>query len=503
WDPAGSVPARCLGRRVRMSCLGLWDEDNTYWTGSFLVSSSTYAKSLSGHVLMWSPVGFSGIRTVRHTVSGTYTNMSLPVLYYRSRTVRSYATSWALFGHVQLLAHGPPWDAVSTRVPHYDNGWLRLRHRASRRFPFSRRERLSLFLLGMSGSEPEEMAPESSQAVGHWFSFENKTGGRSKKCFKEVTSSLKGWKKKFFLIDRRAIPDAMPWRHIEIDLRDDFPVHYNEDDVARLAEFVILLHPPPLLTMDAYLKLPVWIGTVVSKGDPILDGHSPKLRTTLPLAARQPIPEKSPTQKNLKKPNPKIVVAREKKDHQNLTKAHAKRAGEVGSSAPRKKSKVRKNQEPDRSGSKGTLSPIPLHYVGLTNEEELITIVSNDTAGNATNVEREIVDLSGNTRITTRLVTVNQPLPRLEHHDTHEHTASNAHSFHSTHHEDIEEDAADLRFVPNWGLRDDLRICTFRACKELVSHLATPVEDEFLGSLSNVEVVSRAYQSLGDVFQKL
>ncbi|GJT52434.1 hypothetical protein Tco_0978591 [Tanacetum coccineum] len=50
---------------------------------------------------------------------------------------------------------------------------------------------------------------------GHWFSFENKTGGRSKKCFKEVTSSLKGWKKKFFLISRRAIPDAMPWRHID------------------------------------------------------------------------------------------------------------------------------------------------------------------------------------------------------------------------------------------------------------------------------------------------
>nr|GEY86628.1 hypothetical protein [Tanacetum cinerariifolium] len=41
---------------------------------------------------------------------------------------------------------------------------------------------------------------------GHWFSFENKVGGRARKCFKEVTSSLKGWKKKFFLIDRRAMP---------------------------------------------------------------------------------------------------------------------------------------------------------------------------------------------------------------------------------------------------------------------------------------------------------
>ncbi|GJU75069.1 hypothetical protein Tco_1272139 [Tanacetum coccineum] len=40
-------------------------------------------------------------------------------------------------------------------------------------------------------------------------------------------------------------------------------------------------------------------------------------------------------------------------------------------------------------------------------------------------------------------------------------------------------------------------ICTFRACKELVTHLATPAEDEFLQSLSNVEVVRRAYELLG------
>ncbi|GKF57124.1 hypothetical protein Tco_0170661 [Tanacetum coccineum] len=51
--------------------------------------------------------------------------------------------------------------------------------------------------------------------------------------------------------------------------------------------------------------------------------------------------------------------------------------------------------------------------------------------------------------------------------------------------------------MPNWGLRYYLHICTFRACKELVSHLATPAEEEFLGNLSNVKVVSRAYQSLG------
>nr|GEZ05454.1 hypothetical protein [Tanacetum cinerariifolium] len=93
----------------------------------------------------------------------------------------------------------------------------------------------------------------------------------------------------------------------------------------------------------------------------------------------------------------------------------------------------------------------------------------------------------------------NQPSPHLEHHNDPEHTASDAHSFRSSHHKDTKEGVADFWFVPNWGLCDDLRICTFRACKELVSHLATPAKEEFLGNLSNVEVVSRAYQSLGQL----
>nr|GFB31709.1 hypothetical protein [Tanacetum cinerariifolium] len=165
-------------------------------------------------------------------------------------------------------------------------------------------------------------------------------------------------------------------------------------------------------------------------------------------------------------------AAKEKKDQQNLAKAHAKR-------------------------SEKTLSPVPLHHAALENMEEHATIAPNDTTGNATNVEREVVNLSGNTRVSTSLATVNQPSPHLEHHNDHEHTASDAHSFRSSHHEDTKEGVADFWFVPNWGLCDDLRICTFRACKELVSHLATPAKEEFLGNLSNVEVVSRAYQSLG------
>ncbi|GKE64101.1 hypothetical protein Tco_1518262 [Tanacetum coccineum] len=144
--------------------------------------------------------------------------------------------------------------------------------------------------------------------------------------------------------------------------------------------------------MDAFLKLRVW------SNDPIPDSQRPPLCTTPPLEADQLVPKKSLAQRNLEKPNPKII-----------------------------------NQKPVNSGSEKTISPTPLYHAALTNVGETTTAVPNDTAGNATNFEKEVVDLS-------------------------------AHSFHSTHHEDTKEDVAD---------------------------------QEFWGSLSNVEVVRCVYQSLG------
>ncbi|GKC79767.1 hypothetical protein Tco_1130541 [Tanacetum coccineum] len=185
------------------------------------------------------------------------------------------------------------------------------------------------------------------------------------------------------------------------------------------------------------------------------------------------------------------------KDQQNLAKAQAKRDGEGDSEASRKIRRVRKNPRLDHSGSDETLSPAPLNHAAPNDVRDPLTVVPNDAARAVANVEKEVVDLSCNTRVTTPPATVNQSSPSLEHDDTHEHSASDANSFHSTHHEDTEEGTVDRQFVPNWGLSDDLRICTFRACKELFSHLATPTEEEFLGNLTNVKVVSRAYQSLG------
>ncbi|GJU87172.1 hypothetical protein Tco_1294718 [Tanacetum coccineum] len=214
--------------------------------------------------------------------------------------------------------------------------------------------------------------------------------------------------------------------------------------------------------MDTFLKLPTWTGTVISKGDPIPEDQHPKPRVIPPLAVGTAIPALTSFQKNLEKPNPKIAAAREKKDQQNLAKAKAKRAGAGAAGGPKKKRRVQKHAEPTQSGLEGTLSATSIHQAIPEATQKPVIIVSEASP----RVEKEVVDLSGNTRVSTPPVMDAQPSPHQEHHDTHE-----VHS-QSSHH----------------GSEDE---------PELVSHLATPAEDKFLGALSNVEVISRAYQTLG------
>ncbi|GKA80878.1 hypothetical protein Tco_0787570, partial [Tanacetum coccineum] len=80
-------------------------------------------------------------------------------------------------------------------------------------------------------------------------------------------------------------------RHIDTDVRDDFSISYNEDDVDRIAEHIILLRKPPqpllylcgltmdcrhpelshvikdpegqVIAIDDFLKLPHWNGTLM------------------------------------------------------------------------------------------------------------------------------------------------------------------------------------------------------------------------------------------------
>ncbi|GJT32669.1 golgin candidate 5 [Tanacetum coccineum] len=323
---------------------------------------------------------------------------------------------------------------------------------------------------------------------GHWFSFENKTGGRTKKCFKEITSSLKGWKKKFFLIDRIAVSDAMPWRYSDTDVQEDFPNNYNEKHAERLAtpilRYAIKDSEGQVISMDDFLQLSEWNGTIVSKTkEHIPENQRPQPHVTLPLTEGEPILEKSPAQKAVEKPNSKIAAAREEKDKQSLEKAQTKHTGEESSVAPRKK-RARKNQEAVNSGSDRTISITPLHHASPKPVDEIMTSAPRATTGiiagesQTANLEKEVVDLSENTRILTPpVIFVVRHAPHVQPDPSPERVGLS----------DEGGSSAEHQFILEWGLQDYLWISSFRACKEMITHLATPAEGEYLGSLSNMD----------------
>ncbi|GKC53165.1 hypothetical protein Tco_1075910 [Tanacetum coccineum] len=140
-------------------------------------------------------------------------------------------------------------------------------------------------------------------------------------------------------------------------------------------------------------------------------------------------------QKNLEKPNPKIVAAQERKERQSLAKAEARRDDAEASEGPYKKRKVQKHHVSVQSGSEGTLPATPLHQVESTIVRK--STPPADAAMVGGHVEKEVVDLSGNTRVPTPEATT-QPLAHTEPPVTQKPAASEGHSSQYSHpgHED-------------------------------------------------------------------
>ena len=80
---------------------------------------------------------------------------------------------------------------------------------------------------------------------GDWFSFSRRRG--APQCFYERWTGLKEWKDHFFLIDRRAIPMAMPWRHRDSCVKFLAPKKsdYSIEEVRLLSKSPITLRRPP------------------------------------------------------------------------------------------------------------------------------------------------------------------------------------------------------------------------------------------------------------------
>ncbi|GJR81398.1 hypothetical protein Tco_0152183 [Tanacetum coccineum] len=76
---------------------------------------------------------------------------------------------------------------------------------------------------------------------GDWLSFSKRQNTKDV-CIDDGPPSLKKWKSKFFLIDRRAIPDHLTWRHSHSCASDDLPTDgYNRNDVEQLCVHLIRL----------------------------------------------------------------------------------------------------------------------------------------------------------------------------------------------------------------------------------------------------------------------
>ncbi|GJY84273.1 hypothetical protein Tco_0497649 [Tanacetum coccineum] len=146
--------------------------------------------------------------------------------------------------------------------------------------------------------------------------------GSGGKILNETFSGLKWWKKSFFFLDRRAIPQAMAWRHHDSDIHDPLPTDgFHASDVVTLTNQSIDIRPVPsgllfhaglattwefsgflpvfkdtegnVVTMSEYLRFPFLDGATIEQGDALSARDAITQRTTGPLPVNQSLPEKT------------------------------------------------------------------------------------------------------------------------------------------------------------------------------------------------------------------
>ncbi|GKB84219.1 hypothetical protein Tco_0956491 [Tanacetum coccineum] len=154
---------------------------------------------------------------------------------------------------------------------------------------------------------------------GDWFSF-SKRRNTEDVCMDDGPSSLKKWKDKFFLIDRRAIPDYLTWRHSCSCVSDDLPTDgYDRNDVERLCARLIclremreevLVRSGLKMSIYDFMTLPSWGDAKVAEESHHLS--SPLLErvpshTTTPAAEGAMIPLPTPDEIAASLPDPHLA----------------------------------------------------------------------------------------------------------------------------------------------------------------------------------------------------
>ncbi|GJU62415.1 hypothetical protein Tco_1244250 [Tanacetum coccineum] len=280
---------------------------------------------------------------------------------------------------------------------------------------------------------------------GDWFSFEKRAGKDFRgKILNETFSCMKKWKGRFFFIDRRAIPDAMCWRHHDSDISDPAPKDgFDEADVITLTHQPIDIRGIPsgllfsaglaitwefpkfrplfkdpegnVVTMSEYLRLPFLSGMTIEAGEALTEQDVIPQHTTTPLSADEQVPGKTDSQQRVEASDPKIVATRIRKAHAAAKRKAEKNRESEGAGGSEGSSKRRKPSSGPGEGDKEKPSdhipcPTPLRtIVGVTSDVSRGDGVISPTQTQGDNLVEIPAHDSANT--TTRL--------HEEHHDEH------------------------------------------------------------------------------------
>ncbi|GJW09009.1 hypothetical protein Tco_1571432 [Tanacetum coccineum] len=392
---------------------------------------------------------------------------------------------------------------------------------------------------------------------GDWFTFERRVGpGSGGKILNETFSGLKGWKKRFFFLDRRAIPQAMAWRHHDSDIHDPLPTDgFHASDVVTLTNQSIDIRPVPsgllfhaglattwefsgflpifkdtegnVVTMSEYLRFPFLDGATIEQGDALSARDAITQRTIGPLPVNQSLPEKTAKLKEVEIPDPKIVAIRERKARAAAKKrAERKRAagGEGGSNGKpkrRKVSAVRAEEEdsteeasfasplrtvaPNLSfllkdvGDAGTAEPRENEHVSVPHHDSANTSIHNYAADHDESFDEsgghgETIEThpADETRLTETPVPARNPEKTVVQ-DLVPVVRSNLAGDHA---DGAESSRPASVYIPKWTIHRRSRVDTLEECRELLTHLAPPAVREEMNAYDNSTAMERAWFSI-------
>ncbi|GJU53337.1 hypothetical protein Tco_1227051 [Tanacetum coccineum] len=362
--------------------------------------------------------------------------------------------------------------------------------------------------------------------------MESHVGKGLKPCIRGAPTSLKKWKDNFFLIDRRAAPIAMSWRHHDSSVADVLPhlSEYNAANVATLLEVPIQLHKPYNNLLYTAGLSPTWkgLGSVLLMKGPggkvftMLEFHY--LFATLVLVRLSPVHYFLPTSRLttilLTLPLVRRIFPPKTPAMEKAEVGPKRRVGQEGTSRKKKKA-----IDDGPVNSEPVSSPHPLHqaapnqpFVAQPVQEPVLDArldvlrdqtdelldsghvqsFAHDGGGinpaddgrgeeeqNDDQVVQDVAMREGRGQNDDQGVSPRPSVPQTGGEKTVSTGESSARNF------------GELPFTPVWGLTDSDRMVKFRQCRDMMSNIFTPADLAFFNEgMDDREAVRRSWKLL-------